>query len=700
LLLLLLWLLLLTMPTCLLHFCAEWRRARRVLHLPQLDVETKREVGCDGPLAERYGLGFWRADHAEAAKAKLWLLEYDPRICHSPADDVATTADGDLLEASTSTQCFRRGSLRQAPPGSKLGKGSPAASQKSLLLSPSELMLWLLPVAALPSRGKVPILPGAHSLHKLGGKLTHGSSTHSSLLFRNTSHPLSEIKEECTKDEFVAEIRKRILAENLFKGNWDHQPVASVLDAEDLFETLQILQHAMGLNSSMTLLHTGRIMDETVDRFQILSRFRQLVERDYSSIDSFLQSHSAGGKKYAELRSCFRAVQGSTGESSEALALLADQIFAIIESDASGKVNLEDLQRLLALVAPPRASLLELVSQLELRHGLGRCGLDSKVVPTRLVLFEHFCLSESLSPPPEDVARLVRAATSAPSTGTCSKSKDADRVTLSGLGEFMRQPPLEVSWGVEAFAFESVYNAMGCRALVLERGRRHDACLPAEALLDAGDSLPSEDDLRVAFGKLWDRCGESLVSGGNPQCERQIRERCFQCYQEMAKGVVAWRNSRSAGGTNVGRAQMFCGSPRSMFPNIADVIATPTCRLLAGQTCVVRYRLQGPSCFWPATHTVIKDERDAITWPVPRKMLGDTPFIGLVPRGLSWCAAGGGGFYLGCQAFNNIDPNLRADLPLDARGDPLLIGQVQISMPSVARSARGNHKLNNVQGSS
>ncbi|CAE8688398.1 unnamed protein product [Polarella glacialis] len=102
-------------------------------------------------------------------------------------------------------------------------------------------MLGLLPVAALPSRGKVPILPGAHSLHKLGGKLTHGSSTHSSLLFRNTSHPLSEIKEECTKDEFVAEIRKRILAENLFKGNWDHQPVASVLVAVSVIYFLLLL---------------------------------------------------------------------------------------------------------------------------------------------------------------------------------------------------------------------------------------------------------------------------------------------------------------------------------------------------------------------------------------------------------------------------------------------------------------------------
>lgn len=52
-----------SMPTCFQHFCAEWRRARRVVLLHALDLETKRElaavlagdhvVGCDGPLAEK-----------------------------------------------------------------------------------------------------------------------------------------------------------------------------------------------------------------------------------------------------------------------------------------------------------------------------------------------------------------------------------------------------------------------------------------------------------------------------------------------------------------------------------------------------------------------------------------------------------------------------------------------------------------------
>ena len=128
---------------------------------------------------------------------------------------------------------------------------------------------------------------------------------------------------------------------------------------------------------------------------------------------------------------------------------------------------------------------------------------------------------------------------------------------------------------------------------------------------------------------------------------------------------------------------------KSLFPSIGDVIFTASCRaseqqqlglfitfeasrlcdkakafyflsvnktppilrgLVAGQTCVVRYRLQGACSYYGFGHTVLKDEREPVPWPVPRKVLGDTPFIALVPPGLSYCAAGGGGFYLGLLA--------------------------------------------------
>ena len=56
-----------------------------------------------------------------------------------------------------------------------------------------------------------------------------------------------------------------------------------------------------------------------------------------------------------------------------------------------------------------------------------------------------------------------------------------------------------------------------------------------------------------------------------------------------------------------------------------------------------------PDGFYPrcSQHLGLAMARPEVPWPVPRKVLGDTPFIALVPPGLSYCAAGGGGFYLG-----------------------------------------------------
>ena len=107
---------------------------------------------------------------------------------------------------------------------------------------------------------------------------------------------------------------------------------------------------------------------------------------------------------------------------------------------------------------------------------------------------------------------------------------------------------------------------------------------------------------------------------------------------------------------------------------------------------MVRYRLQGACSYYGPGHTVLKDEREPVPWPVPRKVLGDTPFIALVPPSLTYCAAGGGGFYLGHQAFNNVDPNLRADLPRCSDGQPQMLGHVEMSMPSYMRSTRGTGK--------
>jgi hypothetical protein len=116
--------------------------------------------------------------------------------------------------------------------------------------------------------------------------------------------------------------------------------------------------------------------------------------------------------------------------------------------------------------------------------------------------------------------------------------------------------------------------------------------------------------------------------------------------------------------------------PRSLFPNISDVLVTASLQMQVGQAFIVRYRLTGSSSFWGPNHEVVMNDRDTIPWPCPRKLLGETPCIGLVPCG---------------QKESSAFPRgqIRADLPRDATsGHPLLFGTVEITPPSLVRTAR------------
>eukprot|EP00928_Gymnodinium_smaydae_P042646 TRINITY_DN28687_c0_g4_i2.p1 TRINITY_DN28687_c0_g4~~TRINITY_DN28687_c0_g4_i2.p1 ORF type:complete len:1960 (-),score=560.78 TRINITY_DN28687_c0_g4_i2:54-5786(-) len=71
-----------------------------------------------------------------------------------------------------------------------------------------------------------------------------------------------------------------------------------------------------------------------------------------------------------------------------------------------------------------------------------------------------------------------------------------------------------------------------------------------------------------------------------------------------------------------------------------------------------------------------------MAWPANKKILGSTPFIGIVQKG---SATG-----LGSQALSRLEPVVRVDLPRDAiSGLPLLFGRVELTMPSMERMARG-----------
>eukprot|EP00435_Cladocopium_sp_Y103_P051830 s1329_g16.t1 len=57
------------------------------------------------------------------------------------------------------------------------------------------------------------------------------------------------------------------------------------------------------------------------------------------------------------------------------------------------------------------------------------------------------------------------------------------------LEEQLLHLPLEADWGLEPFAVEQTFNALGLRCLQLERQKRKDACLPPQAILEAPKNM-------------------------------------------------------------------------------------------------------------------------------------------------------------------------------------------------------------------
>ncbi|CAE7357666.1 unnamed protein product [Symbiodinium sp. CCMP2456] len=651
------------MPTCLTHFCAEWRRARRVLSVQNLDLETKRElygvltsdllVGCDGPLAERHGVGFWQADFDEAAGVRIWLMQTGTVVAGST--DEVDTNDGDNQPDESLSTASRSINLRSKSGALGLLKGLAARPSPKKLDDQASVFSW--------------------NLQQVGAAKSAAAGEHH-LLFRNPDHPMSQFPNEANKDEFVGLMKKSLMAESLFsEGVGPHhkneeQAIATTQDAEDLFEALLIHQQICRLTSG-SVLQLGRVMDELVRRWSILTKFRQLIERDTATIGTFIQTYFLTPKvKYIDSNEIYHFFRGGPGLRD----VTVEEVLSSLDEDGDGKVDLQECQRQLSLVAPPRPSLLELGSQLELKHGLGRSAISSGLKEPAS-LFEHLCTVEKVSPPPEDVARLYRAINS---------SRASREIGTESLSQMLRQPPLDIQWGVEVHTIPALYDALACRMLTVERSRQKDAAvLPPEAFVQG--EVPELPELERRFAHLWDMYGSSLVGSVSAQSASKFREHCFAMYQHHADQIAVWRSNHSG---ELRRGQMV-SVHKSLFPSIGDVVTTASCRLVAGQTCVVRYRLQGPCSYYGSGHTVLKDEREPVPWPVPRKVLGDTPFIALVPPGLSYCAAGGGGFYLGHQAFNNVDPNLRADLPKSSDGQPQMLGHVEMSMPSFSRSQRG-----------
>eukprot|EP00930_Biecheleria_cincta_P029313 TRINITY_DN20403_c0_g1_i2.p1 TRINITY_DN20403_c0_g1~~TRINITY_DN20403_c0_g1_i2.p1 ORF type:complete len:2461 (-),score=358.89 TRINITY_DN20403_c0_g1_i2:579-7961(-) len=665
------------MPSSLLHFLAEWRRARRVVRINSLDVETllelanvvtgSGEVGLDGPLATTFAIGCWELDPTESESVKQWFVQSG---LGAASDEVDTNDGTDLLQYSTmsadaheSAPTDKRVFRRTLPP--RLARRG--SMSRGLNLDPEASTFSTNSVASANSGRAYAFLMKA----KEAKDARH-------LLFRNPTHPLSVFPPECTKEEFVDKIRKFMSAEEMFSegvgkdNSHPDTPLTTVHEAEDLFDALMITQ-AVTCQNTGSKLQTGLMMDRMVRRCEILSIFRQLIERDQATINSFLQTYFIARKQDSidteELRHFFRG-------SIDSYDFKIDEVLAALDESGDERIDIQEFQLMMGLVGPPRPNIIEFICQLELKHGYGRSGMSCQSL-TRSALYQHMATVEKLILPPEDVVTLYRAA--------CGP-KIPQEMPLEYLSAFLKTPPIGLSWGVEVHMVNTFYDALGCRALAIERVRNKEAPLPPEAILDS--TIPNAAAVESRFQELWERYGKPYLSSVSSNSELVLEEGCFEKFKAEVAAVAKARAKVEADSKR--SAARLAAGYRSLFTNIGDVLATGSTRLLAGQTCVVRYRLQGACSFWGPGHTVLKDEREPITWPPQRKMLGETAFIALVPRGLSWVSAGGGGFYNGNNPFSSVDPNLRAELPRAHDGAQYaLTGVVEISMPSLARSSRG-----------
>lgn len=653
------------------------------MRISSLDVETllelanvvmgTGEVGLDGPLANNFGIGCWELDPAEAGAVKQWFLQGG---LGAASDEVDTNDGADFLQDSTMSVDTSESVVAQ--------KRNTVQQPRTRRLETSPLKMRSYTRFALSVEPETSTLSMASDYKGTTGRaytfLMKAKEAKDAryLLFRNPSHSLSVFPGECSKEEFVDKIRRFVAAEELFaEGVGKHNthpetPLTTVQEAEDLFDAL-LLTQAVTCQTNGSKLQTGLVMDRMVRQCEILSIFRQLIERDQATLNSFLQTYFIARKQDSidteELRHFFRG-------SIESYDFKIDEVLAALDESGDSRIDINEFQLMMGLVGPPRPNIIEFISQLELKHGYGRCGMNCQSL-TRSALYQHMATVEKLILPPEDVVKLYRFA--------CGH-KIPQEIPLDYISILLKTPQIGLSWGVEVHMVNTFYDALGCRALAIERAKSKEAPLPPEAILDG--SIPSADAVEGRFQELWSRYGKPFLSSVSSSIEMVLEEGCLERFKAEVASVAKARTKVEA--DNKRSAARLAAGYRSLFPNIGDLLATGSTRLLAGQTCVVRYRLQGACSFWGPGHTVLKDEREAIAWPPPRKMLGETAFVALVPRGLSWVSAGGGGFYNGNNPFSSVDPNLRAELPKgNDSSQYALTGVVELSMPSLARATRG-----------
>eukprot|EP00929_Paragymnodinium_shiwhaense_P104862 TRINITY_DN69654_c0_g1_i1.p1 TRINITY_DN69654_c0_g1~~TRINITY_DN69654_c0_g1_i1.p1 ORF type:complete len:2668 (+),score=694.91 TRINITY_DN69654_c0_g1_i1:170-8173(+) len=795
------------MPGSLRYFCVEWQRFRRTILLDaEAQYELARTAGGDGCLDPLCHVVYqhnipngWYMEFPEKAECPGWKQLQDAVALHGmlgpgSITDGSESVGGQAVTPPTHEKAAERsrskkggsagggesspkankgrtvaapgGGLEGATsPDSSVGLGLPSKSSSpdrpstSAVLRPSSTLDDLstrpgtaqLPLsdASCRLRSDRPLSPGTHRRPAFLKNVPTAS-----IVFLDQQHPFFNMNTKMTKDEFVHQLRSALEPKRLFEGEsssssqYNVETSMTPEQAEDLFDSLLLLQSKPG--SSTCSVTTGRAMDQAVEMYLALSKFRRIAERGASSLKGMFDSMDLTNTQYVAVEEMKHFLKSATEQdrSQVAVALsaegadiskIAETFFSVLDLDQNGKLDFKEMRRQLALAAPPRLSMLELMGHFQMKYGYGCCGLLHSL--DRVQLFNHLC-EENLDMSPEDVHACFRGVMSA------FGQKGSSMMPPSALEFMVRSMPLVSLWGIEPAIADRFYDALGARCLQSERKAKMDASLPPEAMFDVqGLEEVCEDTLRRRFDGLFDRYVKLDSLGSETACPailQELRQACCSRYINIARSLVSQRQllmqpgkglnrsgtlhstqqfdedasasdavpsvpSMSANGSasdlhststfammrsprnNFARkkALLALEGPKSLFPNIGDVLACGSTRLHAGKACVIRYRLMGSASFCGSGHQVLKNEREVMAWPISRKVLGDTPFVGLVPRGLRWTSAGGGGFYLGTQPVTKVDPNMRADLPKEPEtGLPNLYGTVEIVAPSLARISR------------
>ncbi|CAJ1374024.1 unnamed protein product [Effrenium voratum] len=672
-------------------FCAEWRRLRKVL---PIEEELLYEFVVTARSWDNVPLDSG-CDFVQANNLVGWMVEVEQDLFEHINDEFAEAVEGDGPKSARGRSTLSR--------ERSMGRRSPRAASRCdrRSLSPARRSTPSRTATRSPTR----------SCTGLGSVQTSGGPSRP-MLFKNPWHPLAKLSDSLGREEFVTELRKRLRAPRLFReaedlpnaggaGQGQGDPALTVEECEDLFEALMQLQKIAGASHlNPGVLAFGCNMDETVNTFYGILALRNAVERGAPSLNAFLAGLEAKDSKLVDptlLRQFLTMVNyrlaGDTG--------IQDSIPVESIVKAHGEISMQEFRRRLSFAAPVGISLLEVQGHLEAKNGLGRSKLPGMIDFAQLA--EHFC-GEHLDISPLDLAHFVRLWGAHPGNLLSPQTMD----------EALERLPLEAYWGLEPFAVEHFFNILGMRCLQLERNKRKDACLPVEAVLefarrDAPDlekaeaAVPSDAALKERFEHLWGNCvGEGMLVAFPDGHSERVGSKEKAAHEHKAerrkekervgtarmKEACLARYLRSA--TEIMNQPVSRRQYESIFPNVSDILSVSNVNLRAGQVVVVRYRLAGACNFWHSKHRVLKDEREPLPWPVPGKVLGETPFVALVPRGLRWTNAGGGGFYLGSQSFNQVDPGLRADLPLDRDGKLQLYGTVEMVAPYLLRGSRRN----------